>query len=69
MKKQEYLSWKKAVTRRLKLRIISQKRLWNGDRISKHLANNLNMYINLDKELLRGLNKEWQDLRKSIRIW
>ncbi|MGY5237903.1 hypothetical protein [Clostridium tertium] len=58
MKRKESLLFKKVVARRLKLRILTQKRLKNGDLKSKCLAEGLTIYINLDKELLNSLKSK-----------
>lgn len=60
MKRKELLLFKKTVAIRLKKRILEKKRLKNNARTkqSKHLLKRLDIYINLDRELLNYLKSK-----------
>lgn len=57
MKRKERLLFKKTVARRLKKRVLEKKRLKNNARSksSKYWLKKLDIYINLDRELLNSL--------------
>ena len=57
LKRKERLLFKKTVARRLKKRVLEKKRLKNNARSksSKHWLKRLDIYINLDRELLNSL--------------
>ena len=67
MKRKERLLFKKTVARRLKKRVLEKKRLKNNARSksSKHWLKRLDIYINLDRELLNSLKVvgKWEDCK------
>ena len=60
MKRKERLLFKKTVARRLKKRVLEKKRLKSNARTkqSKHWLKRLDIYINLDRELLNELKSK-----------
>lgn len=58
MKRKECLLFKKTVARRLRKRILERKRIKGNTKGEKHWLKRLDIYINLDKELLNSLKSK-----------